>query len=173
MKNSIIVEGFDNMGKSTLIKELANRLNMPIYTAGPPPKDLKEMVVRFQEQLDCCKEGYLLDRVTAISEPCYNKDTPYHNVFYGVREMMAKDCIIIYCSTTWDDSSHVVKDHDTDEHLRFIEENREAICGRYEDMMKECSSLFTMLPFNWRKHSVDTVISYVLRLVEQRASDQS
>ena len=165
MFKSIIVEGFDNMGKSTLIKVLREELDMDGYIAGGPPKTQKEARDRCREQMALAPMGIVYDRCTPISDMCYTFPNENEGLFDHTREYLLKYCIVIFCSTEWEESTHEVKEHDTEEHLAFIEENRDAICNRYNELMaaiKEDGAI--VLTYDWRNDDVVHLVENIRKI---------
>lgn len=64
MRSSIIIEGCDRTGKTTLAKRLAKELNLPYRHFGPPPKDVPR---RWQQQFQ--KMSYAEEIVRMQSQP--------------------------------------------------------------------------------------------------------
>lgn len=71
----IILEGFDESGKSTLANKLAGRLGIKVVHPGPKPIDIddaKQMAARqFGLMTFAQHVNLILDRVTCISSHCY------------------------------------------------------------------------------------------------------
>lgn len=132
----IILEGFDNSGKSTL----ANKLGLPVKHAGGPPKDFKQLVANLEEQLEHCGKPVILDRVTCISDQVYgNKMFDSHLQAYLRQMLKCKNTVLVYCrppiETILNFSDHQVKAHDTEEHLEDIKSNAIKYIDRYDQLM--------------------------------------
>lgn len=69
---SIILEGPDGTGKTTLGKKLAEDFGIPYYYAGGPPDRTDEAIAaKCQENIDRTTFVCVQDRVSLISEMCY------------------------------------------------------------------------------------------------------
>lgn len=77
----IILEGFDESGKSTLANKLAGRLGFKVVHPGPKPFDIddaKQMAARqFGLMTFAQHVNLILDRVTCISSHCYMMNITY------------------------------------------------------------------------------------------------
>lgn len=71
----IILEGFDESGKSTLANKLAGRLGIKVVHPGPKPIDLNDAKAMASRQFGLMSFAQhvdlILDRVTCISSHCY------------------------------------------------------------------------------------------------------
>lgn len=172
MYKSIIVEGFDCMGKSTLIDKLSEAFPLKVYQAGGPPRNKEHAIQCCRDQLGRSNYGTIFDRVTPISNACYADkldDTTYRTALTA----LCKTCIVIYCKTTWVNDDHVIKDHDTPEHIEYINRNRVDICKRYDTLMKCISKRTAVLYHDWRKDDVLRLMEHVQDLTGLREKDRS
>jgi len=169
---SIIVEGYDNMGKSTLIDDLhhTSSFNFPIHRAGPPAQNDAHAILCCEEQLDKMvhQSSYtLFDRITPISRTCYQfdiGDRHRRTLSMFLREMM-RHSIIVWCDTDNDPESHVVKEYDTPEHLEFLHNNEFKIISNYRDIM---ASLPGVIRYDYRAHSIDQLVEKIDVAVSSR-----
>lgn len=132
----IILEGFDNSGKSTL----AQKLGLPVKHAGGPPKDFRQLTTNLEEQLEYCGKPVVLDRVTCISDQVYgNKMFDLHLQAYLKQMLKCKSSVLVYCrppiEAILNFTDHQVKDHDTAEHLEDIKTNAIRYIDRYDQLM--------------------------------------
>lgn len=136
MKASIILEGYDGAGKSSLAKYLSDCFNMPIETAGPPARDDKHAMDCCHKQMVAARHGYILDRVTPISRLCYQEGLTFTHITEMSRYMteMIGVAVIVWCKPK--EYKHERSSHDTDEHLADIESRQTYILDNYEAMMK-------------------------------------
>ena len=134
---AIIVEGFDNSGKSTL----ARSLGFEVLHPGPRPKSLGEEYDCFVKQLDQARKPVVMDRVTCISTPCYtSKD--WQNYAHWVRRMTEMPhCVIIYCrppiEAIKDFSRHICKGYDEAKHVQWLIDNAERVVDNYDLYMSQ------------------------------------
>lgn len=136
---AIILEGFDGSGKSTL----AASFGLEIVHPGPRPKTDTEVQQCLEHQLKICGDPIVMDRVTAISQPCYSEQfsLKYHD--YVMRMANTPHCIIVYCrpptEVIKDFSNHVIKDYDDEAKVRWLKENADRIIKQYDHY-------FSMIP---------------------------
>ena len=133
---AIILEGFDNSGKSSL----ADRLGFPVLHAGGPPANDIELRACLDKQLSDCKPGVTFDRVSCISDQVYGGKM-FHEMhkWYLKRMLDQPATIVIYCRPPdeflKDFSGHIRKSHDSDQHIEDIEANMALYIKRYDDLM--------------------------------------
>lgn len=144
---AIIVEGFDNSGKSTL----AASFGLEIVHPGPRPVTLMEEMTCLNSQSVDCTERLVMDRVTSISSPCY---TGHFKGIYRrcLDSMLSKPhCVLIYCrppiEVIKDFSNHIAKSYDDETKIKWLHDNAEAIVSRYDLYM----SVFPHIKFDYTK----------------------
>ena len=138
---AIIVEGFDNSGKSTL----AASLGRPVVHPGPRPGPSEELDY-LVEQLRTSVHPVTMDRVTAISQPCYGDIASLPFYLPYVRKMLdSYPCILIYCrpptEVIKDFSNHVVKSYDDENKVRWLQDNADRIIANYDHVMAKIPHL--------------------------------
>lgn len=148
---SVIIEGYDGCGKSTLATYLSNNMGLPVYLAGPKPKNLWEIIKRIFEQNKALNDGVIMDRCTPISEAIYGEKT--NNIIYKLltRYFLSKADLVLCVS---ENPIHVIKQYDTIEHIEFIENNKEKLMNSYYDYLLP----FNYFLYDWRKADVDDVL---------------
>lgn len=129
----IIIEGPDGSGKSSLAKQLSKDLEMKTFWSAGPPGSISKVK-------QCCIDQYnmkdtVFDRVTCISEQCYNMNLSFirRQILNYYLLKMTQDSIIIYCTAQ-------VEPDDTDgfndeEHNKMVRDNFEEIKLRYGNTM--------------------------------------
>lgn len=137
---SIIVEGPDNSGKTTLCQKLRDQLAMPIFHAGGPPATNDIALKLCHEQTEFLKHKVILDRITPISRQIYENRFNDPDLMDHLKNMLRVPfCVIIYCrppnERLMDMASHEVKKHDTPEHLAYVLENHHNFIELYDRMM--------------------------------------
>jgi predicted ATPase len=167
---SIIIEGVDNSGKSTLAKKLATRFGMFIEHPGPAAESADQaveqaMVGYIDSQV---KTNAIFDRVPFISEIAYGKhkmsasDKPY-NVIRD-KLIYESNAILIYCrpptAKIVDMESHKEKEYDTEEHLEFVYQNLYSIINRYDDYFEGIPHI----EFDWTSCTEDEIEEFVNRI---------
>lgn len=128
---AIVLEGFDNSGKSTL----ARAFPFPIVHPGPRPKNEEEERRCLDRQMFMANQRLVLDRVTSISTPCYTtRIEPY--ITYASMLSKVQHCVIIYCrpplEVVKDFSRHVCKGYDEASKIQWLIDNAEAIVANYD-----------------------------------------
>lgn len=133
---AIILEGFDNSGKSTL----AASFGLDVVHPGPRPSSLKEENSCLSIQRRRCRQPIVMDRITAISTPCYtgNFDSRYIEAVEAM--LYTPQCVMIYCrpplENIVDFSNHVIKSYDDDNKLTWLKANSHIIVARYDEYMR-------------------------------------
>lgn len=129
---NIVVEGPDNSGKSTLVDKLSHVLNMRVLHSDGPVKQQEEMHSRCLAYLNATDT--IFDRHCIVSERIYGMmrghvmlDPVLEGMFYDDQQHL-----IIYCRNTRGLSSHVMKQHDTQQHLTLVSSRHKQICDLYD-----------------------------------------
>ena len=129
----IIIEGMDNSGKSTLARCIAQRLNFAIQESEGPPRSREEINARIRRY--AYMRNVVFVRHPVISNAIYGAQRPEGDpIDPALRRKFYSDPhnLFIYCDPLergLDD--HVVKDHDTPEHLALLEERRSILLKEY------------------------------------------
>lgn len=121
----IIIEGMDNSGKSTLALAIAKRLNMNVQESEGPPRSSQEINDRCRRYEGL--QNTILVRHPVVSNAIYGQFRPEGDpILPDVRDTFyAGKHLIVYCDPL--DRSltdHIIKDHDTPEHLAMIRERQ-------------------------------------------------
>ena len=157
--NKIIVEGYDNSGKSTLIHELQKHFGFDTHWAGGPPPSPSHAVVDATSQLAMIDTIH--DRFTAISRVCYEDPSllvPFElSVMKNVlrRADNSKRCVIIYCIGQGGEEQMSICDNP--EHREYLASNGDTIRSRYLALMRDIKHF----QYDWRVHSIKDVIDYI------------
>ena len=134
MHRSIVIEGPDNSGKSTLAKNLSKILKFPIIKAGPPPKSNSLI-------LTCCDLQYfwmldrpcIFDRITPISHQCYNDlDEQCINYLNSKLYDMRPMFILIYCNVKF---NFTQENYESDNDKKIVEDRYEKVIEKYRKIM--------------------------------------
>src|SRR6516165_5566479 len=117
----IVVEGPDAAGKSTLARYLAEALELPMIISEGPPKHPSEMGERLKRYSQL-PANIIFDRHPCVSEMIY---APALGRACGVsaravKEFYDKKPFFIYCDPARGHQVHVVKEHESREHLEGI-----------------------------------------------------
>lgn len=134
---AIILEGFDNSGKSTL----AASFGLEVLHPGPRPKTLLEEMNCIQHQLAKASEALVMDRVTCISTPAYAGNRLFHRVYrrHALELASKPGCVIVYCrppiDVILDFSTHKAKSYDTPNSEMTLRRKARSIVANYDAIM--------------------------------------
>lgn len=156
----IVVEGFDNSGKTTL----ANKIGLPVIHPGPAPKSKKAETIYMMSQLAVANSLVVYDRITCISSMVYRNRLLQNPYIYYLKKMLKhKQFVIIYCrppiKTITNFDEHVRKVYDTDAYVRKLMKTAEDVVHRYDFVMTH----FSHLKYDYTKESPDEVIAQARR----------
>lgn len=149
----IIVEGPDNSGKSTLVKQLAKDLDLIIYKGERGPcKDSGDLIERTTNML--LKYGErrsIADRCPLIGESIYGPILRNHDLWseekpvFNLQQSLFLEAlrtgklILIYCRPPDDIvlnfSNHQVKEYDTADHLKELESKKSEVVKAYDRLI--------------------------------------
>lgn len=125
---NIVIEGPDNSGKSTLAVSLSAFLGWPIQPSEGPERYPGEMEARCLRYLNMY--WTIFDRHPCISQSIYGLyrgDTlPDATAFYR------SNPFIIYCPGDGLLTGHVIKAHDSEDHLKMLDLHHRSICEDYD-----------------------------------------
>lgn len=153
----IVVEGFDNSGKSTLINKLAKTFKLDIHWAGGPPKN--HVIALSDSTTQLSMEDIIHDRITPISRQCYESPEaikPEMIFLPGIlKNFIRCKSKFIYC--TGKGIEHMLSECDSDDHLTYITENEVVIKLRYEHLFESIPHI----KYDFNRDSVVDVINYI------------
>lgn len=133
---AIIVEGFDNSGKSTL----AASFGLEVIHPGPRPRTFTEEHRCLEEQLRTASEPHVKDRVTAISSPCYTGHLDRRYREYLDAMLSTRNCVLIYCrppiEVIKDFSRHKPKSYDEAKQIEWLQKNVDKVVKNYDVWMR-------------------------------------
>lgn len=154
---SIIIEGPDGSGKSTLIEKLVELSGCPSRHKGGPPKSFEEarerMHVLFTEDY-----GKICDRCVLISEPIYGSIlrnqsfiTP-RDFKEGIERLKTDAWAIVYCCTEEDPVPTYSKPWKPVEFAKTVENNLPAIRQMYRNVFNEILMMGkTVFIYDWKQ----------------------
>lgn len=131
---TIVLEGPDNAGKSTLAKYLSSAIRLPIKHSGGPSKHPGEVIQRARGFLND-NTPMIYDRHPCISQNIYASALKNHAdlIPYDIQtEFYNKNYLIIYCRSKGDLSGHQMSDHSTDEYFEKVSQNYIDLCQAYD-----------------------------------------
>jgi len=140
---TVIVEGPDNSGKSTLTEELANALGTTVIHSGGPVLDQHEADIR-EKVLYERPSNTLYDRIPLISEMIYGpiiRGVHFYTADSFKRFCLEKRPVVIYCRPPdkylLDWSTHREGKFDTKHHTKSIKSNEGEIVEAYDQLFFE------------------------------------
>ena len=154
----IIVEGPDNSGKTTLVKQLHDDLDLISFDhPHGPPKNSDELVSRTANMLMKIRGPRVIaDRTPLIGEVIYGSIMRDHNMWTEKESYykMLKDIFLkaiknnmvflIYCrppdEKVLNFDTHEVKSYDTLEHLKGLEIHKRKILKAYDELLPSIAS---------------------------------
>lgn len=134
---AIILEGFDNSGKSTL----AESFGLEVLHPGPRPETVVAEYACIQHQLANASQPVVMDRVTCISSPAYAGNRPFHRLYkrHALQLLAQSHCVLIYCrppiDVILDFSTHKAKSYDTPDSEMTLRRKARAVVGNYDNIM--------------------------------------
>lgn len=150
----IVFEGPDNAGKSTFAKFVADKYGVSYFTAGPAPKNRRELENCAIAQYARNTYPIVQDRLTCISQQVYHEPDPYLEVFLQAF-IRSRHFILVYCRpperTLMDFSTHKIKSYDTEQSLKIIADNQHKYINRYDNLMSRIPHLL----YDWTDESID------------------
>lgn len=132
----IILEGFDESGKSTLANKLSERIGFNVSHPGKRPfdvgdalrmADIQSGLFHFAKDVDL-----ILDRVTCISSNCYTWHSSDLFARYQTQIIDSKHIKIIHCK--YKGAPLTISEHDRDGSVSFARKNKEQIVERYNKL---------------------------------------
>jgi thymidylate kinase len=152
--SSIILEGYDGGGKSTLAAVLKRELGLDVHLAGPPARDDAHALECISNQNESLKSGVILDRYTPISRLCYQQglSAAHKRLLNHELQSAVKSAVIIWVKPT--EYIHSVSPHDTAEHLLDIENRRDDILRNYQELFSRTKHI----EYNHMVNDVDNLV---------------
>lgn len=138
MSKSIILEGVDGTGKSSIAQVLSSVFDKRVHRIGGAPKDDADMCRHLDEQLQMAKNGAtVLDRTTAISQRVYGDvlGTGFHNEYLEqhIRRILSTGAILVLCET--EEICHTTEPHDDARQVQRMLSNIDLIKQTYRDVL--------------------------------------
>lgn len=128
---AIIIEGHDNSGKSTLARRMADYMDLVVQESEGPPKSDDEINARVDDYEDM--QGRLFVRHPVVSNAIYGKFREEGDPITEGRRMIFYEGrhTLIYCDAQRGYEGHNVKAHDTERHLKLLDDNAAALLHEY------------------------------------------
>lgn len=132
---NIIVEGADNTGKSTLVRELAKHTGMDVKYGEGPEKFDGEIIQRAWRYLKM--DNTIFDRHPIISQPIYGKFKPDATQIPPeyARQLYRTEPLMIHCYGIA--GKHIRKPYDSQTHVKLIQKYDRHIRDEYRKWSDE------------------------------------
>lgn len=178
----VIIEGPDGSGKSTLIKAIQKQTSWPVVAGEGPEKHPGEMLVRIKRLLreETARQATrgkprLYDRHSCISHPIYSQFTNKSKIPKEVTDQVYDlKHVIIYCQAPSNlelNENHLVKEHDTPEHLGTIKNCHDEIVMAYDEWALERAHIIYRY---WEPGSLDRILRCIFPFTfDQEISDHA
>lgn len=162
--HNIVIEGQDATGKSTLATFLSLKLRMPIKESEGPTASVEHFLERASryEQL----QNHIIVRHPHVSESIYGTAretylayTKNPDFLSSLNRYYQSQPLVIYCMPPTASFHHKVKAHDTDDHIRLLQEHKHTICGLYRAWAQLDADLYHQIG-----HSMHRLLSVIERL---------
>ena len=135
-KRSIIIEGADATGKSTLATELGKHYGIYVFRAGPKPTSARHDELCMLYQVEWLrKTSCIWDRFTGISNVCNLPGLSRHSTkmhaHYTKKAQL--DAAVVIC-TTENLEEHTQEEYETDEDIKRVKIEHETVSNNYKRM---------------------------------------
>lgn len=167
MQRTIIVEGPDGAGKSTLVEFLSRGLGRPVRHTGGPRNSLAEAEEALRLVED--RPGGLFDRCPHISNPIYceveGRELHLTRADYR-RRLIELEPLVIYCALTnsvkmLKGMARYKKAHKSDEHLAMVESNHYKIVDLYRRDMESYEGKFPIIHYAYDQDDPHLVLNLI------------
>jgi hypothetical protein len=174
----IIVEGFDNCGKSTLIKTLEEEFKPEEIVKSPGPVSYRELFVFADKYISALEklrlknsplENYPIihDRFPVFSDQVYGPVLRGINPFAELNEgqwlvarLMRNAPVLIYCRPS---TEKITKFEDGREQMEGVINNALILLGKYDDLMLQWERRGGrhIIRYNYEQDSVEELIEVI------------
>lgn len=135
---NVVIEGLDNSGKSTLAKYISRATGLTVFSSEGPEKHEGELEQRV-ERYSGYRASYgsvIFDRHPCVSDPIYSiargRQSPLSRG--AIKLLYDEKPLFIYCDVgTRGLGSHVLKEHDTPEHMQMVQSHFASLLHHYRN----------------------------------------
>lgn len=176
-KRTVIVEGPDGAGKSTLIQVLSEGLGRPLVHTGGPVAT-REAVDEAMRKVEARKGG-LFDRCSHISNPIYTRvdgrQDPFPLEEYRTR-LTSFNPIVVFCRLRSVDRmlNHILttaKAHKPPEYLEIVRKNYPAIVDLYDQHIAEIEKIVPVIRYDWNEGHPLLVLQAIREIEQTREGE--
>ncbi len=156
-RRSIIIEGADATGKSTLATKLGEHYGIYVFRAGPKPTSAKHDEICMLYQIEWIrKTSCIWDRFTGISNVCNLPGLSMHatkmHAYYTKKAQL--DATVIIC-TTENIEEHNREDYETDKDLERVKIEHETVSNNYKKM---AYNLAKVIRYDFKVRTLESLI---------------
>lgn len=130
----VIIEGMDATGKSTLAHRIHTRFGWRVQPSEGPPKYSGEINERIRRYFTLHNHFVIYDRHPCISQPIYSQFRGGDEVDPTlIEQIYSLSPFIIYCRNHPNNHyTHLIKSHDSPEHITMIDRHSPEIQQSYD-----------------------------------------
>jgi adenylate kinase family enzyme len=168
---SLVLEGADNSGKTTLAKDL-RQLNpkLKYFHSGSAPRDADhESMCLLHQYEKCAQPNMIIDRVTCISQQVYGNRIFEHTLMQELDKLLRIGTIIIYCRPSTDRLMSFEKftwrDEESEEYKQQVIKNQHEYIDRYDKVMAS-------IPHIMYDFDEETPAAWLRQMFSEAAFDQ-
>ena len=140
---SLVLEGADNSGKTTLAKDL-RQLNprLKYLHAGSAPRDEDHEALCMLHQYEkCARPNVIVDRVTCISQQVYQNKVFDSRYMRELDKLLRIGVLIVYCRPSTDRLMSFEKftwrDEESEAYKQKVLDNQHEYIHRYDKIMEQ------------------------------------
>lgn len=164
MKRTIILEGPDESGKTTLAHGLSAITGASVIEIGPHPPTREAVLLFCETFLEAVSHGVIMDRCTPMSELVYRQVfggevvTPaeLHQVLYAAHDKAAP--VFVQCRPSVISPPVVKRDYDTPAGVERLQRSFLKVLQVYDDLFIEMAQNgFIILQYDYLTMTVDSL----------------
>lgn len=144
---SILLEGADNSGKTTLGKDLL-QLNprLKYFHSGSAPRDTQHEAICLEQQWSMCAAGFIVDRATCISQQVYKDGRLFEDkLMQQIDNLLRIGILIVFCRPSTDKLMSFEKftwrDEESEAYKQQVIANQHKYIARYDQLMSRVPHL--------------------------------
>lgn len=163
---TLVLEGPDDSGKSTLAIALQEHLGCPIISIGDRPKTLQDALSYCEEFIFRRKSGAIMDRCTPISELIYRSIFGEPLVppasLVTVLKICKNDVVFIHCRPAVPNMPMPKHDYDTVEYIEQLRKAQMIIRESYAVLFARMAlDGFTVIEYDYQNMSLEQLFQEI------------
>lgn len=166
MRKTLVLEGPDDSGKSTLAIALQEHLGCPIISIGDRPKTLRDAIFYCEEFVNRRKSGDIMDRCTPISELIYRGI--FGNPLLSPADLVMvlnackQDVVFIHCRPAVPNNPMPKHDYDTVEYIEQLRKAQTIIRESYAVLFARMAlDGFTVIEYDYQNMSLEQLFQEI------------